>query len=101
MKQIHLLLILLAIACRPDAPEPCEIEQLGKVRIQNFSADQYEVALGQLVTATVDAGGSTDLLQVPAGIYLVRMENLRTGGRSQINDFEVRSCEYGLIPIIF
>lgn len=102
---INILVMLHLAMCRqadPVVPEPCEVDQLGRIRIQNFNNDRYRVEIVGLITVTVDGNGTVDIDQVPAKTYPVNFQNLRSGSTGHVNGgLQVSPCATNLLPIIF
>lgn len=104
MKRIIIFVLLCASwACSDQKMdvEQCAVEHRGDIRIQNFNSDKYEINIVGVVIVTVDGKSINDLLMIPEGTYRVEFVNMTTGGGGFIEDFEVKSCVYNLLPILF
>lgn len=102
MKLFYAILILLCIGCQKETlePGPCALEGFGTIRVNNDSSDKYQVEIAALgITAVVDAGGWTEIQEVPANYYRVDFFSLDTGGGGFLN-VQVTECATSLVPIL-
>lgn len=102
MKLLYAILIIFAIGCQKETlePGPCALEGFGTIRVNNGSAEKYQVTISLLnASATVDGGGWTEFEEVPAGYYRVDFVSQSTGGGGFLN-IEVEECATSLVPIL-
>lgn len=102
MRLLFTLLVLLAFGCQKETiePGPCSLEGYGTIRVNNDSPDKYQVEIGALgITAVVDAGGWTEIKEVPANYYRVDFYSLDSGGGGFLN-IQVTECATSLVPIL-